>query len=85
MKQRNGLAVFIMIAAVSAMGSRKLGGLTDIDAHSDPTLWYRARDVALIVKEEAMSKLNEHGYGLKEEPVVYDFKLDSLRLQVMIS
>lgn len=88
MVHRNTLIAFIllgMIAVVSAMGTRKLGGLTKIDAHSDPTLWYRARDVALMVKEGVISELNEHGYGLKDAPVTYDFELDSLKLQVLFS
>lgn len=60
----------------------KAGGMKMITADSDPALYSRATDVAMMMKDDVLSAINDHSFALKGDNTIYPFKLVECGLQV---
>ena len=62
-----------------------MGGIKLVTKESDPVIWYRARDIAVMIKESVVSTINQNGFSLSSDLTEYPFELVALGVQVMYS
>ena len=76
------MILFVVFVLLETITGLQMGGIKTITPDSNPTLWYRARDVALMIKQDALSQINNNSFGLKADSQMYSFSLSALGLQV---
>lgn len=74
--------VFLSIVVPNKCFGPNAGKMHMITEDADPILWSRARDAALIVKDDAMSQINSNGFALMGDYIMYPFGLVECGVQV---
>eukprot|EP01083_Nonionella_stella_P005303 15331_1 len=77
----NTLLVVLVAFIVCISNSSGMGDLKKVTEQSDPTLWFRARDVVLMTKEQVLSRINANNFALGGDNTIYSFDLVQLAVQ----